>query len=93
MAIAMNASCILDFVIVLPTAKTGFLSVRDRPYPVVRFAPRDARQLASQRMIVGIWGNPVFALRQPRHVGRNPPCLIPDSNFAADRRPQLPLCA
>jgi hypothetical protein len=56
-------------------------------------APRDARQLASQRMIVGIWGNPVFALRQPRHVGRNPPCLIPDSNFAADRRPQLPLCA
>jgi hypothetical protein len=27
----------LDFVIVLPTAKTGFLSVGDRPYPVVRF--------------------------------------------------------
>jgi hypothetical protein len=40
MAIAMNASCILDFVIVLPTAKTGFLSVGDRPYPVVRFSDK-----------------------------------------------------
>ena len=28
----------LDFVIVLPTAKTGFLFVGDRPYPVVRFS-------------------------------------------------------
>jgi hypothetical protein len=36
----MNASCILDFVIVLPTAKTGFLSVGDRPYPVVRFSDK-----------------------------------------------------
>jgi len=26
---------------------------------------------------------------QLRHVGRNPPRLIPDSNFAADRRPQF----
>jgi hypothetical protein len=35
---AMNASWI--FVIVLPTAKTGFLSVGDRPYPVVRFSDK-----------------------------------------------------
>jgi hypothetical protein len=35
--------------------------------------PRDAQQLASQRTIVGIWGNLVFALWQLCEVGRDLP--------------------
>jgi hypothetical protein len=36
---------------------------------------------------------PLHQLRQLGDTHRNPSRLIPDSNFAADRRPQLPLCA
>jgi hypothetical protein len=37
----------LDFVIVLPTAKTGFLFVGDRPYPVVRFSAKNQPRIIS----------------------------------------------